>query len=364
MSNGQTTPASSESAPISIDNAAASPPSPNMSEASNHMPQTLSNGQDTGAATRGQARSGQSNGQPCAPLLNANGQPVLTGEAALAWGPIRGGPRVHVRPMRGTFKQYGTAKLQAFLDGLNNIPGGEDIQNRPYMQAPAGKEQPQYKPGWYVGDCSRKVPGPTPGHVSHMSGIGFDLTIPRKNGGMTMSYRSRKTGKWGYTSRGVVFQNKSVVPRTEYDQRLLANGFDVDWNSCMQFLLYCIPWCKSIIWYTPHIKFAKNLAQDLVTRGAPGWTEEAYKRLFVTEKINGRRRRRLCSHSGCPGTGAVCHASHFHIRLAGPGLFDTNGNERLSERELQKYGGNIRAMGGWSSGQRRTAQKLGFRTIL
>lgn len=346
-----------------IPNQSVPPPEPTMTEGDNPLPQTTTTGEDTGSPTQRAA-----NNNPCVPRLGPGGEPVLTGPASLAWGKIHGGPRVHLRPFSDTssYRQYGTAKLQAFISGLSQVPGGEEIGNQSNMQGddpPAGG----FKPGWYIGDCSRKVPGPVPGHVSHQSGIGFDLSIPRverdeqgrvTSRGMSIRYSDRNRGRWAFTYRGLVYERKSSSPRTQRDQQLLEYGFNVDWTATMAFLLYAVPWCSSpggsIFWYQPHIDYAHNLAKQFVQNNVPGWTEEVRKKLFENEP----GRRKIARHSGCRGgSGYVCHASHFHVRLTKPGLFDDNGDEKIKDRELSKYGAQIQAMGGWDSQQERQFRK-------
>ena len=221
---------------------------------------------------------------PCPLPFGAVGTP-------LAWVRIQGNPRVHLRTYKGPGVQYGTAKLQAWLNGLTSVPGGNNVANMPGLANMA--------PGYRVGDVSRINGGTWPPpprnsqHKTHQSGIDCDISIPKINGGMSIA-PSKLPGGWGF---------KSLRPN------------EIDIESCLMFLVYTMKHAKQIIWDPGHIEVAKAAAQSLVKSGHPLMTRAVYRKLFV-------------------GSGHVVrfldgHANHFHVQMKGPGVGDKNGNGRL-----------------------------------
>jgi len=203
----------------------------------------------------------------------------------LAWVRISGGTRVHLRAFTGKGIQYGTAKMQAWLRGMNSIPGGLRVSDMPGLSNLAS--------GWRVGEVSRINPGPWHGtkHKTHQSGIDCDISIPKINGGMSIAASSRQPGGWGFS-------------------RIKASQLDME--SCLLFLRYTMNHAKQIIWDPDHIEAAKAAAQFKVNSQQQGWTQAIWNKLF---KGRGHVVRWLSGH-----------ANHFHVQIKGPGLNDRRGN--------------------------------------
>ena len=244
----------------------------------------------------------------CAPFLGELKGP-LTGKNSLDWVEIKSGRRVFVRNMNKGYgfgpAKFGVAKCAHYINGLNNIPGGENTaaqlaNNARKVKANPSKRQKKYMKnpapvpqtnGWFVGDISMFYPGRTPSHVSHQSGIGLDLSIPLTKGHMTVKYSPKGGFRYGY---GKSYQNPQLV----------------DWNAVLKFLIYSVGHVKSIVWFDEHIAVAKTLINEAVRTGAHGYTSEKAKKI-----------KRLIRHAGC-GTNRFCHANHFHIRMKTPGKWD------------------------------------------
>ena len=203
----------------------------------------------------------------------------------MAWVRIQGGPRVHLRAFTGKGIQYGTAKMQAWLHGMNSIPGGDRVVDMPGLSNLAS--------GWRVGEVSRINPGAWHGtkHKTHQSGIDCDISIPKINGGMSIAASSRQPGGWGFS-------------------KIKASQLDME--SCLLFLRYTMNHAKQIIWDPDHIEAAKAAAQFKVNSGQQGWTQAIWNKLF---KGRGHVVRWLSGH-----------ANHFHVQIKGPGLNDRRGN--------------------------------------
>ena len=268
-------------------------------------------------------------GGQCAPFLG-NLEGPYSGPDGLQWVKIKGNSRVHLSPkIKPGSRHYGTLKFQQFINELGKVPGGENVPQQmqtQWLATQTGDIPKQYKPGWYVGDISRKSPGPfDPPHKSHQSGIGCDLTIPVKGGWMSMRVRN-ESGGWAFASAkikskmgGLVvpitsLKNKKSMSDPEKAAELAGN---LDWNATLKFMKMAIPFCHKVYWYEAHIATAMALVKQKIAKGQDGWTQEL---LTKAKKIF-----RHCN----VGSNQLGHANHFHVRLKRPGYEDRDGNEKI-----------------------------------
>ena len=323
----------------------------------------------------------------CRPYLGGLPSPMF-GAGSVEWVQIDTShlSRVHCRA-NTRLPAHAVAKTQNYINGLQNVPGGENIAGMRKMQSSiVSGVPPATAPGWYIGDVSKPWPGRFAGHRSHQTGIGFDLTIPMENGGMTMKYvhSSRASKKYGWqfdwsrvakrppTLEEFEAQETTGAAILELEEDLWNKGFRLDWGSIMQFLKYSAPFCTFIFWYNPHITMARRLAIDMAKNNQDGWTLDLVGKLFGrggTAHSGGRIRaasgERIVRHCHCPRSptqkarmaarlgvetgwdNPQCHANHFHVRLKGAGKFDQRGRgnalDRGHDAELRQMKADWRA---------------------
>ncbi len=206
---------------------------------------------------------------------------------------------------------YGTLKMERYLKGLANVPGGEDI-GKGYKNNPAiskkitdtNRQPPTWlKPGWWFGHISIKRGGDNAGHITHEAGIGIDLTFPTiytdANG---KRFRGVNLGE--YTYRG---KTGTSMLGAKNGSPLLWNR-DIDQFAFMEYLRYSIPFCSSIIFARPWVRPVKKLIEEFSAQSKNGWS--------LTHPAYVDFKNRKCRLSGDNHT----HSNHFHIRLRLPGI--------------------------------------------
>lgn len=225
--------------------------------------------------------------------------------------------RVHRRPRQG--HQYGTLKMERFLMGLNNVPGGEDfgLGYKVPEHLKKGAFVPAFaKPGWVFCDVSIKTGGDTAGHLTHETGIGVDLSFPtiykdptsgKVFRGMNFYTYVKPGAKIKKTDRGKFHGNKYGESKKNAD---LQWDRDIDQFAFMEFLKYAMPQSIVIIMYQGFKKYIEATLHDFAKNSKQGWSVEhpAYK----AWKVNGGR----CSLS----YDSTTHSNHFHLRLLPPGI--------------------------------------------
>lgn len=221
------------------------------------------------------------------------------------------GERVHAIPTPNL--KYGTKKMEKFLIGLNNVPGGEEFgtgwKPKAEYQKVGWTEAPPYaKPGWYFQDVSLKEGGPNSGHVSHQSGISIDISFPilyteggKTFRGMNIGWNPKQKRRWW-------------LGRYDNERHLRENGKvrwtweDIDHYSFMEFLKYAIPH-SSLIFYDPEYqKKSIELMESLVSSNKWGWNTS------TPAYVRSKKYRILVADPRGQ------HANHFHLRLRGPGI--------------------------------------------
>ena len=204
---------------------------------------------------------------------------------------------------------WGTKKMEKFLEGLARVPGGEDF-GRGYKvptQIRKGGLVPSWaKPGWWFQHVSLKKGGDNIGHQTHESGIGVDLSIPT-------IYRDPDTGKVfrGMNFYAIVKGKKKKVEKSYWHGKDLKIRWDheVDQVAYMEFLRYAMPQCLCIITNKKYLKHIYRLITKYANEGLNGWSLE--HPAWLNWKRNGGR----CYFTGNPG-----HSNHFHVRILPPGI--------------------------------------------
>ena len=235
------------------------------------------------------------------------------------------GPRVHKNQAKRKLG-WGTIAMKRFLQGLNNVKGGEHL-GKGYIN-PKGKGKgnfqmmPDPKPGWWFGDVSYKEGGDNRGHKTHESGIGVDIALPTKY--------IDPSGKvyYGMCIRQNVSKSGNPGPPGSCRAWNLDKPEYYDERAMMDFFRYAIPQCERILLGEIGKAIFIRLVEDYSKNNKNGWSlsHPAYKQAMW----RGRRREKsgLLPYKDALAKKQICwiygedqvHRDHFHIRLRMTGI--------------------------------------------